>query len=85
MKKIKKIIKNLLLKNEYSLFKIIFVKKNKQTKTTHKSLRKGPLTKNKGSKEINNAGNDISIFSLKLDIYLEKKLITSSKFLTIFT
>ena len=72
MKKIEKIIKNLLLKKLYSLFKNIFVKKNIQTKTTHKSLRNGPLIKNKGNKDIRNAGNFISIFSLKLDINQKK-------------
>ncbi len=68
MKKIEKIIKNLLLKKKYSLFKKIFTKKKTQTNTTHKSLRKGPLTKNIGNNDINIAGNVISIFSFKLYI-----------------
>ena len=66
-------MKNLLLKKLYSFFKKIFVKKNIQTKTTLKSLKKGPVIKNIGIREIKKEGKVINIFFLKLDITIEQK------------
>ena len=66
-------MKNLLLKKLYSFFKKIFVKKNIQTKTTLKSLKKGPVIKNIGINEIKNEGKVINILFLKLDINIKQK------------
>ena len=66
-------MKNLLLKKLYSFFKKIFVKKNIQTKTTLKSLKKGPVIKNIWIREIKKEGKVINIFFLKLDITIEQK------------
>ena len=66
-------MKNLLLKKLYSFFKKIFIKKNIQTKTTLKSLKKGPVIKNIGIREIKKEGKVINIFFLKLDITIEQK------------
>ena len=77
MKKIEKIIKNLLLKKKYSLFKKIFTKKKTQTNTTHKSLRKGPLTKNIGNNDIagginNQSNNSITLYDCAHKIFTPK-------------
>ena len=48
----------------------MFKRKKIHTKITLRSLKKGPVIKKKGIKEINKDGNVIRIFSFKFNINL---------------